>query len=158
MAAKSVLSRISILGGAIVFLAGQAYDIYWHSQHLTLAVPGVAHLLTVHLGILLGPLLSLGGGLVAVAIRPRRPAVFGGGLLAAVGAVIQLTGFFLVMWAFVHGYDKDLYENIQWYGLFAVVPGGLLAEASFRFARDQESRATASEANRGPSVPARGDS
>jgi len=112
--------------GVVTYLAGQAYDIWWHAKNVSLVPELPQRLLLIHLGIYVGAALCLAAGLMLL----RRTGGMVAGLLLVAGGAVQLAGFFLDMWEHGHGRSVDLYHNMLWYGFIVAVAGVVRMEAS----------------------------
>ncbi|MFF4470839.1 hypothetical protein ACFYZ3_14880 [Streptomyces sp. NPDC001599] len=120
--------RYLAYAGVVIYLFGQAYDTYWHAKNVSFVVEPPGSLWTIHLGIWVGALVTATAGATLWRVRGFRVA---GGLLA-LGAAVELAGYFLDMWKHSQGTSLDFYHDLVWYGFGVVVIGMVRIEAMRR--------------------------
>jgi hypothetical protein len=126
MATRQNSERAVAYAAVVTYLAGQAFDIWWHAKNVSLVPEAPVRLLAIHLGIYVGAALAVVAG--AMLLR-RTGGRLAGGLLLG-GGLVQLAGFFLDMWEHGQGRSVDLYHNLLWYGFIVVAAGIVRMEAS----------------------------
>jgi len=117
--------RMVVYGGAVLFLLGEAYDTYWHRQHVSFRPEPPSSLWRIHAGIWLGALILV----VIGAVLLTRPGARITGAIVGAGGLTSLAGFLGDMALHARGESIDFWHDLVWYGFGVVVIGVVRMEA-----------------------------